>query len=126
MLKPPFDPKAYTWPDDWQAISEGFEEECASVFGFLETDGRGETPANTFVDELHRELSNGHLLQGRQFIAIACSTRDPDSVLFYTDDRERPFAFVHLTWHAERTPDFPFTKTYPTMLAFLAECSAEV
>ena len=126
MLKAPFDPKLYPWPSDWRAIPQGFEEECASVFGYLETDGRYEAPATNFVDELHREISVGHLLYGRNFIAIACSNRDPDDVLFYTDDRERPFAFVHLTWHAEPTPDFPFTKIYSTMSALMAECSAGV
>ena len=122
-IKLPFDPKAFPWPRDWQAITDGFEGDSANAMGYMETFGTDEIPATNFVSELRREMCPEHPLFHRHLLAIACSTVDPDNVLFYTDDRIEPFAFVHLTWHTERTAAFPYCKTYPTVDAFLKHCS---
>lgn len=126
LLELPFAPNTFPWPRDWQAIPQGFEEDSANALGYMETLGTDEVPAPNFVAELRREMCLAHPLFYRDFIAIACSTIDPDDVLFFTDDREAPFAFVHLTWHAEQTASFPWCKTYATIDSFLKNCSVGI
>ena len=123
LLETPFDPKLFPWPRDWQAIPPGFEEDSANAVGYMETIGTDEVPARNFVAELRREMCADHPLFHRRFIAIACSTIDPDDVLFFTDDPTEPFAFVHLTWHIERTASFPWCRAFSTIGSFLEHCS---
>lgn len=126
LIEPPFDPATFHWPSDWQAIPPGFEEESADALGYLETFQTDEIPATNFVDELRREMCDEHRLFRRNFVPIACSTVDPDDVLFYTDDPNEPFAFVHLTWHTERSAAFPYCRTFRTIDEFFAACSEGV
>jgi hypothetical protein len=124
LLALPFDPRSFPWPRDWQAIPPGFEQESANAMGYMETLGTDEVPATNFVAELRREMCSDHPLFHRRFVAIACSAIDPDDVLFFTNDPEEPFAFVHLTWHIERTASFPWCQTFATVDSFLNYCSA--
>jgi hypothetical protein len=109
------------WPPGWITIdltSESSNIECASYMECLAT---GQTAASSYADELDREMCTDHKLKGRKLIPIAQSKVDPDDLLFYTDDPTEPFAFVHLTWHAETCPEFPYAKTYRSLGDFFAE-----
>lgn len=122
-LVPPFDPLDFSWPPDWRPIPPGHEAECALSIGVMENIGTDQIPATNFVDELRREMCPEHPLAERAFVAIASSTVDPDDILFFTDDTIRPFALVHLSWHVERTGDFPYCRTFPSLAAFMDACS---
>ena len=71
--------------------------------------------------ELRREICHGHPLYGYRVKAIAYSEEIDDDILFETDKPGYPYAFVHLTWNREKTPDFPFTVLYSTYEAFKNE-----
>jgi hypothetical protein len=109
------------WPQGWNAIglsNESSDIECASYMECLVT---GQAAASTYVDELNREMCAAHKLNGRILIPIGQSTIDPDDLLFYTDDPTEPFVFVHLTWHVETCPDFPYAKTYKSLNDLFAD-----
>jgi hypothetical protein len=122
-MKPPFDPRQFAWPAGWQPIPLGFEEDSSKAIGYMATLGTDEIHATNFIDELRREMCALHPLFNRTFVPLACSTVDPDDILYFTDDPDEPFAFVHLTWHTECTATFPWCKTFATIDAFFARCS---
>lgn len=113
---------ATQWPPGWKKFDpthESAEIECASYMECLVTE---QLAANTYADELDREMCASHKLKGLKVTPIAQSTVDPDDLLFLTDDPTEPFAFVHLTWHVETRPDFPYAKTYKSLDDFFADC----
>jgi hypothetical protein len=72
--------------------------------GFLP--GQGEA----FLEELYRELSSGHLLEGRQLVPLGHSGAGDEAVFEAEDGR---VFHVHLTFsrHSEPTP-LPHTRVY--------------
>lgn len=56
--------------------------------------------------ELYREVTAGHVLFGLTVSAKALGGSGDDVVFQLQDGR---YAVVHLTWHAEHGPNFPFT-----------------
>jgi hypothetical protein len=75
-----------------------------------------------FVDlELLREISPGHVLQGRQFQAIAYRVGS-DDFLFQLDEG---VADVHLTFMKEHRCEFPSTKLYATLQDWAAAVKAD-
>ena len=71
--------------------------------------------ASNLVDELQRELIDGHDLYGRSVVAIA-QRIDSDDVLFKVNDGTA-YAVVRLTWNGkpEQSPKWPDTKLFPTL-----------
>ena len=59
-------------------------------------------------EELAREVSSQHPLAGAEAIAVARRC-DNDDVLFFLPNHDPPLAVVHLTWHRESGPAWPFT-----------------
>lgn len=82
-----------------------------------------ESDAQNFVQELHRELANnpGHCLFERHVTLIGRNTT-MDCFLFTIDDNldENKFADVHLTFGAEKDPQWPNTQLYKTFEEFCA------
>ncbi len=78
--------------------------------------------ASTYVDELNQEICVAHKLKDRKLVPIGRSTIDPDDLLFYSDEPTDPFSLVHLTWHVETHPEFPYAKTYKSLEDFFADC----
>lgn len=59
--------------------------------------------------ELYREVMTGHVLFGQAVSAKALGGSGDDVVYQLQDGR---YAVVHLTWHIETSPEFPFTVTF--------------
>jgi hypothetical protein len=74
-------------------------------------DPRGEPIDQQLVTELHRELCPEHCLYGRKVVVLG-QRKNQDDVLFRVIDGHQPYAVVHLTWHKESDPDFPWTTFY--------------
>lgn len=72
--------------------------------------------------ELHRELGDGHQLQGVLVRAIA-RRQDCDDVLFALDDGTGRVAVVHLTWtqNPPDRPPWPTSEMYSSLQAWAAE-----
>ena len=70
--------------------------------------------ASNLVDELKREVIEGHSLYGKSAVAIAQRV-DSDDVLFTLDDGTA-YAVVHLTWNGEpeQSTKWPETKLFST------------
>ena len=71
----------------------------------------GADRAKTLELELMREISPGHVLQGRNIRALAARV-DRDDVLFEIEAYTAPLALVHLTWHKEENPIWPDTTLF--------------
>jgi hypothetical protein len=96
-------PPNFNWPEPWKPLP--FPD------GLL---GRVESVES----ELRSEVSQGHLLYRVDCKAVACNADDPNEFLFITARPNMPLAFVHLTWKAEREPNWPYTVGYPSWEAF--------
>ena len=68
------------------------------------------------VDELHRELPPGHVLENVE-VSVVARRRDRDDVLFALNDGSGRLALVHLTWSKtpETIPTFPTTRIFPEL-----------
>lgn len=64
--------------------------------------------AKVLEAELMRELSPGHVLEGRRIKALA-SRGDRDDVLFEIEDGTAKLALVHMTWRKELDSKWPST-----------------
>jgi hypothetical protein len=117
MLSGP--PKGFLWPSPWEPLAD---PSAALEMGVCENYLLGEEGevAATMEAELEREICEGHPLYRLPCRAVARNTEDPNEFLFVTADPEKPVAFVHLTWHIESTPTFPYTVVYPSWEAFRA------
>jgi hypothetical protein len=88
--------------------------------GWVRTSGKR---ADTFVDELQRELLRGHVLFAVNVEACADRAGASDDVLFrLLDDPER-FAIVHLTWRGRpevdaRWPSVIFEGTFEEFVEY--------
>jgi len=60
--------------------------------------------AESFVTELHKEISAQHELSGVKVQAVG-RRDDCDDVLFLTNDLSRPLVVVHLTWSGREEID---------------------
>jgi hypothetical protein len=72
------------------------------------------------VDELTREMSPKHILNGVPAAALA-RKRHRDDFLFSLQDGTGRVASVHLTWSEESTPDFPWTSIYRDLRTWMRE-----
>jgi hypothetical protein len=70
--------------------------------------------ATTLERELHRELPAGHILSGRELVAIAQRT-GRDDVLFRESKQGAKFFLVHLTWSVETNTRWPATTEYSSL-----------
>lgn len=75
--------------------------------------------AHTLQEELAREMSPEHPLNGLMATAIA-RRGDCDDVLFEVTGAPFTLAVVHLTWSEERDPRWPATETYRDWAEFAA------
>ena len=73
--------------------------------------------------QLHRELSDGHALNGRAATALAYR-EDCDDVLFAFAGSPPTLAVVHLTWRRETLADFPGFAVYASIAEWLSACDA--
>ena len=75
--------------------------------------------ADSPSEELERELCEGHCLCGVVCKAIAYYTPTMKDFLFVTDNVEKPFARVHLTFVVETDPTYPFTNLFSCFDKFI-------
>jgi hypothetical protein len=80
---------------------------------------KGSPQAEGLVAELYREMPSSHPLRGVAVEAIAIRRHLKEIVLFLPEDET--WAVVHLTWHVEDNPTFPFTVRAPTWDSVIAE-----
>lgn len=73
------------------------------------------------VSELRRELPAEHVLFGRTVQTVG-RRQDCDDVLFYLGGFVPQFAVVHLTYSRETRPDWPHTKLFDTLAAWIEQC----
>ncbi len=71
--------------------------------------------------ELRREMCAGHVLFGKTVQAVGCR-QDRDDVLFYLGESGPQFAVVHLTYALETRPEWPRTKLFDTVEAWVQQC----
>ena len=79
----------------------------------------GELVADSLEVELVREVSEGHSLHGRPTTAVGFMQKCPNDFLYEIHDQPGAFAWVHLTWQCEASPDFPMTEIYEDWNEFL-------
>lgn len=82
-----------------------------------------ETEDESLKEELHKELSKGHVLYGKKVKASARRS-DMDDVLFELIDDENQYAVVHLTWSrkAERDKKYPVARLFKNWLDLYNNC----
>lgn len=68
-------------------------------------DVRGSIDAAELAAELAREIPVGHILAGRSVAATAVKRRRKEVIFRLTDDLQ--WAWVHLTWNVEQSPQWP-------------------
>lgn len=73
-----------------------------------------------FEDELKREVSAAHPLNGKMALAFAKRT-DCDDVLFELPEEANMYAVVHLTYKEEQSKHFPSTRFYKDWDTFYKE-----
>jgi len=71
--------------------------------------------------ELHRETRSGHVLFGREAIAVG-RRQDCDDTLFYLGEASPQFAVVHLTWRVEDSPRWPDTTLFDSLEMWVEQC----
>ena len=99
-------------PGAWKAISNDHEvmKLGKAINRFV---------ADSPSEELERELCEGHCLYGVECRAIACNTRTMKDFLFVTDNMEKPFALVHLTFIVESITTCPHTTQFSCLEEFM-------
>jgi hypothetical protein len=72
-----------------------------------------ESANSRLVDELHRELPPGHVLENVEMSVVA-RRHDCDDVLYALNDGSGRLAVVHLTWKKTREtiPTYPNTRIF--------------
>ncbi|WP_162799260.1 hypothetical protein [Nocardioides sp. 616] len=88
-----------------------------SLLSDLWTDVRESDEAAHLEAELARELAEGHVLKGRAITALAARKLRKE-VIFAIPDENR-WAWVHLTWNAERDARWPSTEVCGTWAELL-------
>ena len=112
MVPPP--PEDFRWPEPWRPVAEW---EAANELIATQPFAPDRT-SFTFEAELQHEVCPGHPLHRVECRAVARSCEHPDAFVFVTAHPLMPIAFVHLTWHVETDPSFPYTVGYPSWEAF--------
>ncbi len=85
------------------------------------------TTANLYANELElelkKELSNGHVLEGKP-VTIIARRKDNDDVLVKVTEEPVIYAVVHLTWSKskERVPKCPRTTIYGSWTEWVNKC----
>ena len=96
-----FDPAQIPWRPPWQPIPPDQGAWAAAA--------------------LQREMSAGHGLFGRTVQAIG-RRQDCDDLLFFLGESGPRFAVVHLTYARETRPEWPITKLFDTLEAWIEQC----
>lgn len=75
-----------------------------------------DTDKEFFLEELNREITDGHRLFGLEVTPIAKNVQNDDILFQLSDGR---LAVVHLTWSGrkERDSNFPWSKVYDSLEA---------
>ena len=55
--------------------------------------------ADIFIDAVNKQIGSKHVLYGRNVFPVAFR-RDPDAVIYETDDDPETYALVYLSWSA--------------------------
>ena|SRR6185437_118064 len=86
-----------SWPHAWEEVTDDDQRRL-------------------FVEELQKEVSEGHVLWGRVVNLIA-RRRDADDILVQLLGPESLYAQVHLTWSSrpENNPKWPRTATFSSL-----------
>jgi hypothetical protein len=116
-------PPNFQWLAPWSPV--GDQSICLEWGQIQATLESGERIGDYLVEELRREMPAGHVLKDCGLVAIGRCLADPNEFLFATDSPETPLAVVHLTWHAETNPVWPFTRTYRTVEDWVTQMKAE-
>lgn len=61
--------------------------------------------------ELRKEMCKGHVLYGKEILAIA-RREDRDDFLFYVKNSDVALYSVHLTWNKENAPEWPYAAAF--------------
>lgn len=77
------------------------------------------------VQELKRELPPGHILEGLDFVACGLFVLTHKDFLFTTNDQQKPLACVHLTFHKESQPPWPWTTVFTSLGEWQAEMNKD-
>jgi hypothetical protein len=67
----------------------------------------GSSAAAAVEAELEREICSTHALHGIKASAVA-QLEGRDDVLYRLDEPGNRWVVVHLTWHKEQSPDWPY------------------
>jgi hypothetical protein len=107
-------PEAYIWPPGWYPIED--QQEFLETAEFLASSPIDRSPlGKTLEAELQREVCPEHPLYGLNITAIGYDAGGLLSdFLFHVEGASFQYAQVHLTWHVEADPFFPYTELYAT------------
>ena len=71
--------------------------------------------------KFQREACTDHVLFGRRVVAVGCR-QDCDDFLFYLGDTAPCFAVIHLTYQRESRPEWPGTRLFDSLQAWIEQC----
>lgn len=80
--------------------------------------------AQKLANQLVRELGPGHVLAGVAAVGFA-RRDDGDDVIYRLHGHASQFAIVHLTWHRESRPEWPWTTLFADGDDLVAHCQSE-
>lgn len=78
----------------------------------------GAADAQCFEVELAREVADGHPLFGKQVRAVAVRELKKEVVFWLPG--ERRWAWVHLTWTKETSPNWPWVDVHDTWVSLVS------
>lgn len=113
--------KNIQWPNLWESISTQEIDTEYPHYGHLYSELTGDKVAATLEEELYRELSKDHILQGLTVTVIAFNKTDPNEYIFQINHERIKFAKVHLTWSQETDVTWPLTETFQTLESMLTK-----
>ena len=116
-------PNDFNWWFPWRPL------DCQETFNFEHDKSiqrTGRPPGHFLLQQLHRELVDGHILFGETVLAIAANTVFPNDVLFTTANPAKPIVRVRLSWSNLRTTaEFPKTEVFESLDAWILEMKLE-
>jgi hypothetical protein len=115
-------PQDYEWLAPWASIEDEGLHIC---LGRAFPDACNESVAERLVEELRREMPDGHVLCKLGLQVVAYCEADPNEFLFVTDDPAKPVACVHLTWQEETDPTWPYTRVYGSLAEWTEQMERE-
>jgi hypothetical protein len=123
-------PPDFEWIPPWEPIKDesavlGDRQLMSALEAKLLGKPSPGTVANSLAAELRREMPAGHRLARCNLRAVGRCIEDADDILFTTDDDSAPLAVVHLTWHIETDPVWPYTVIYHSLEDWIAQMKHE-